>query len=300
MKGKKEFIDGMSGTIIKASQKYSHRVIVGVPTTGLVRFEWVMGRYGQVIPCNWSQVDFVNYYRTTSPIGFQVAEARNIIATIATKENFEWLFFIDHDVIIPHTTILKMNDFILKHRYPVVSGLYFTKSVPAEPIIYRGRGNSYYTNWKLGDKVWVDGVPMGCTLIHTSIFKAMWNDCEEYDIEGQKVRRFFITPATSFFDPETKTWQNASGTEDLNWCKRVIEGKYLQRAGWADIAKKKYPFLLDTGIFCKHISQEGIQFPSQGEEVEFIYNKKVDDLSLYGVRMPKTVQVPCVQKPKKK
>jgi hypothetical protein len=36
---------------------------------------------------------------------------------------------------------------------PMLSGLYFTKSLPAEPLIYRGRGNSYYKKWKFGDKV---------------------------------------------------------------------------------------------------------------------------------------------------
>uniref|UniRef100_A0A6M3L590 Uncharacterized protein n=1 Tax=viral metagenome TaxID=1070528 RepID=A0A6M3L590_9ZZZZ len=99
-------------------------------------------------------------------------------------------------------------------------------------------------------------------------------ECEEYVLETkdskQKVRRIFITPAQSFWDPEKLSWFNNTGTEDLNWCSRVIEGKYLQKAGWKEIAPKKYPFMLDTGIFCRHIDHNGIQYPSMGEELEFI------------------------------
>ena len=51
---------------------------------------------------------------------------------------------------------------------PVVSGLYFTKSEPSEPLIYRGRGSGAYLDFRMGDKVYADGVPTGCLLIHHS------------------------------------------------------------------------------------------------------------------------------------
>ena len=43
------------------------------------------------------------------------------------------------------------------------------------------------------------------------------------------------------------------GTSDLFWCDTVIKNDYLTKAGWRKIAKKKYPFLIDTKMFCKHI-----------------------------------------------
>lgn len=267
----KKLLDVQTGKLITTPKGYRHRVMVGIPVTGLVRYEWVMGRYGQVIPCNWSQVDCLQFYHTWSPIGFQVADARNIIVRHAVEGGFDWLFFIDHDTILPHTTILKWNDYMLKGDIPVFCGLYFTKSVPSEPLIYRGRGNSYYNKWKLGDKVWVDGIPMGCTVINVKIFKAMWEDCEQYKMaDGQVVRRIFNTPAQSYWDDKRKSWFNNTGTEDLDWCTRVINGKYITKAGWPEIGKKKYPFLVDTNIFCRHIDNDGVQYPSRGEENEFI------------------------------
>ena len=74
---------------------------------------------------------------------------------------------------------------------PVVSGLYFTRGYPSEPLVYRGRGNGYYGDWRIGDKVWADGVPTGCLLIHCSILRAMWKDSEEYQVSGQTLRRVF-------------------------------------------------------------------------------------------------------------
>ena len=248
----------------------TNRVMVGIPMTGLLRSEWVLARYGQVIPCNWSQVDCIQWLEQHSPIGFMVADARNIIATSCIKQDFEWLFFIDHDTIIPPTTILKQNERMLKKDVPVWSGLYFTKSVPSEPLIYRGRGNSYFTDWKLGDEVWVDGLPMGCTVIHNSLLKVMYEESEEYDAGGIKVRRIFETPAKTWFDPENMSWHNSTGTEDLEWCSRVMRDKIFEKAGWPEYQEKEFPFLIDTSVFCKHIDFNGKIYPSRGEEQQFL------------------------------
>lgn len=242
--------------------------------TGLLRSEWVIARYGQIIPCNWSQVDCLQWIDQFSPLNFLVADARNIIATSAVEQEFEWLFFIDHDTILPPATLLKWNERMLKKDVPVWSGLYFTRSVPSEPLVYRGRGNSYFTKWKIGDDVWVDGIPMGCTVIHHSILKALYEESEIYELGGKKVRKIFETPTKTFYDPETQNWSNSSGTEDLAWCNRVMENDIFKKAGWPKYTRKKYPFLIDTNIFCRHIDWDGIQYPSQGEEVAFMEKVK--------------------------
>lgn len=256
--------------IVKAMKGMTNRVMVGIPMTGLLRSEWVIGRYGQVIPCNWSQTDFYHWMHGVHPLGFLVAEARNVVAKAFVESGFEWLFFIDHDTILPPMTLIHWNKRMLEGDVPVWCGLYFTKSAPAEPLIYRGRGNAYYTNWKFGDLVWVDGIPMGCTVIHRSIMKIMYDEAEEYQAGGKTLRKVYQTPADTWFNPEIGSWQNSCGTEDLDWCARVMLGKVFERAGWPEIAKKKYPFLVDTNVFCRHIDMEGIQYPSMNEEFEYI------------------------------
>jgi hypothetical protein len=207
------------------------------------------------------------------PLRFQVADAQNIIVDRVVREGFEWLWLLEQDNVIPVDAFIKVNDYIRNKKIPVISGLYFTKSVPPEPILYRGRGNSYFTDWKFGDKVWVDGVPTGCLLIHSSILKVMWKDSPEYNLKGQVVRRVFEQPARISFSTEKNVFVGHTGTSDLAWCTRVIKGKYLEKAGWPQIGKKQYPFLVDTDLFCTHIDENGRQFPLEFPK-EFLKDEK--------------------------
>jgi hypothetical protein len=197
-----------------------------------------------------------------APIGYSVADARNCITHQAVESNFEWLLFIDHDVVMPPDAFVKMNEYVLHGKYPVVSGLYYAKGDPPSPLIYRGRGNGHFRDWKIGDKVWVDGIPMGITLISVKLLRKMWEDAKWYVAGGnRKVKMVFDTPSGVHVDPEKQSWDTFAGTEDLTWCNRVMAGKYLAKAGFKDVGAKKYPFLMDTSIFCRHITNDGISYP---------------------------------------
>src|SRR4030042_1002979 len=255
---------------IRNTAKAYKRIMIGIPMTGLVRSEWIMARYSQVIPCNWSQVEAIQWLDQYSPLDFTVADARNFIATAAVDQGFEWLFFLDHDTILPPAAFLKLNELMIYKEYPVWSGLYFTKSVPSEPLVYRGRGTGYYPDWKMGDLVWADGVPMGCTLISGKLLKVLYDESEAYVAGPATIRRIFETPNRVWFSPEERRWFTATGTEDLEWRSRVIRTGALKKAGWAEFADKEVPFVVDTSIFCKHIDFGGVQYPSKGEEKQFM------------------------------
>ena len=114
----------------------------------------------------------------------------------------------------------------------------------------------------LGPEVQVDGIPMGCALIHMDIIRAMAADAPEYTVSGnKKIKKVFDTPFGCNTDPAKGTWDGYAGTEDLAWCNRVISGKYLAKAGWPELQKLKFPFLLDTSIFCRHITNDGQIYP---------------------------------------
>jgi len=250
---------------VKGWQK---KICICVPVTGNVRVEWMMARFGQVIPVNWSNGDIFQPFDMYSPLGYGVADARNYCVNYSITQGFEWTFFIDHDVLLPPDTFLKIARYMREKKHPVVSGLYFCKGSEPEPLIFRGRGNSFFPadKWRVGDLVWVDGIPMGTALIHNSILELMWHESPQYTLPttagGQVVRRVFETPRKCTFDPEKQTYQSLTGTEDLHWCDRVMEQKYLERAGWKKHQKMKYPFLMDTSIFGQHIDPNGIQYPA--------------------------------------
>jgi hypothetical protein len=240
------------------------KLLVGTPTLGNIRMEWAAARYGQIIPSNWSKVDMIQYLNGFIPIRYSIADAQNLIVQEAISKGYEWLLFLEDDTIPPADAFVRFNDYMRDGKYPVVSGLYFTRSEPAEPMVYRGRGNSYFTDWKLGDKVWADGVPTGMLLVDMRLMAAVYQDSPEYSFNGMRARRVFDSPSKTWFNEETGAQEMLVGTSDLDWCKRVIEQGYL-KLHWPQLARKKYPYLIDTNIACNHIDRsDGTQFPIGG------------------------------------
>jgi hypothetical protein len=244
-------------------KNYQRRMLIGTPTTGTIRMEWAAARYGMVIPANYSNVSMVQYTHGFIPLRYTIADAQNMIVQEAVTKGYEFLLLIEHDTMPPPDALIRFNQYMRDKKYPVVSGLYFTRSDPAEPMIYRGRGSSYYTDWKLGDKVMADGVPTGMLLIDVRLLKDMWLDSAEYMAGQTLIRRVFDTPVKSWFNPETNSQETLVGTSDLDWCERIISGGYLKKH-WPKLAKLRYPFLVDTNISCMHIEEDGRQFPLQG------------------------------------
>lgn len=241
------------------------RLLIVTPTLGIVRMEWSMARYGQAIPPNWSCSSASLGIGYTVPMHYLVADAQNLGCEDVINKDFEWLLLWEDDVIAPYDALLKLNKYIHKGDIPVVSGLYYTKGNYCEPILYRGLGNGCYDDFNIGEQAWVDGVPTGFLLIHSSIIKLMYEESESYETLGKRqTKKIFETPAKITYHKETQAWSSGQGTSDLAWCHRVIDEDVLRRAGYPKIGRKKYPFLCDTNIFCKHIDlATGKMYPAQ-------------------------------------
>lgn len=242
---------------------WTKRVLVFTPTTGTVRMEWVSARYGQIVPTNWSHVELIQWLSSYVPIGYQLADAQNLMAKTVVEHDYDWVLYIEHDNIVPKDLFIRMNEYMRNADIPVVSGLYFTKGYPCEPLLYRGRGTSYYTDWKIGDKVWVDGIPFGCRLEHAGLIKEAWKISPEYNVGNETTRRVFQQPTHQWYDPQKGGVATRIGTTDLEWCTRIINDKLLEKAGFPEIQKKEFPFLVDTNIFVEHIDNNGVKFPTQ-------------------------------------
>lgn len=255
--------DGVPGIDVNQNPDWNNRVLVFTPTTGMVRMEWVNARYGQIIPTNWSHVQMQQFLNPYVPVQYQLADAQNLMAKKVVEDDYEWIIYIEHDNVVPEDLFFKFGDYINKKSDPVVSGLYFTKGNVCEPLLYRGRGTSYYGDWKLGDKVYVDGVPFGCRLEHAGLIKEAWKESPEYMVGNTLTRRVFDQPAKIWYDPENGGFASKFGTTDLAWCSRCIDDKLLEKAGWPEHQNKKYPYLVDTSIFVRHIDQNGVMHPTK-------------------------------------
>jgi hypothetical protein len=239
---------------------WKKRLLIATPTEGWIRYEWAHTRFGQVMPVNWEGSGFDLDYVAA---GYSIDDAYNVICRQAVQLGVEWLLTIEDDVLPPLDTFIKLNEYVNKGDVPIVSGLYYHKGFPPEPLVFRGRGNGVFKDWKQGQKVWCDGLPMGLLLVHMSIIRWFWDNCEEYVLpNGDKAKMIFITPRKVEFDMKHLSYKIQQGTQDLYFFDRILELGVLGKTGWKKYAKKKYPFLCDTSIFCRHIDrQTGKQYP---------------------------------------
>lgn len=250
--------------IVRNLGKLNRKILIGVPTLGVIRIEYDVHRRGQIIPINFQVGEITATHQPPSVIseGYHTADAQNTIVERAVLDQYEWLLLWEDDVLPPFDALMQFNQHIVDQTAPIVSGLYFSKGEPTWPLVFRGRGNGSYLNWELGDRVWCDGVPTGLLLIHGTILQYMWANSEEYKLpDGRKCRRVFQFPRESWFDPEADRYFAAMGTSDLHFCDRLMREKVFQKTGWKKFGSMKYPFLCDTKIFAQQIDLQGKYYP---------------------------------------
>lgn len=249
-------------TVNSGSENYMSRVLFGTPSRGLVRIEWHLAVRSLAIPPNWAAMTMCSKLNEFVPVRYTVADAQNIIVRETLAGGYEWMFLLEDDVMPPPDLLIRLNEYMQQgtDAPPVVSGLYFQKSRPPEPVLYRGRGNGYFDGFKIGRKVWVDGVPTGCLLVHSNLLRAVWNESPEYLAMGEKTRKVFESPTHASIS-DGGAPKVSSGTSDLEFCRRVMEEGFFKKAGYPAYQRKKYPFLCDTRMFCAHIAPDGTTYP---------------------------------------
>jgi hypothetical protein len=263
---RKRLTTKLSDTILVQNMgKRSRKIIIGVPTLGTIRIEWDVHRRGQTIPINWQSGEVTSTHAPESVIamGYHTADAQNVIVERAYLDKYEWLLLWEDDVLPPFDALMKMNMHIEKQTAPIISALYFSKGEPTWPLLFRGRGNGCFQDFKIGDQVWCDGVPTGFLLIHMSILNYMWDHSPDYQLpDGRKIKRIFEFPRENWYDPEQDRYFAQMGTSDLYFCDRIVKEKIFEKTGWKKFSKMKYPFLADTSIYCQQIDLHGKIYPS--------------------------------------
>jgi hypothetical protein len=248
--------------VIRNGERWKYNILVGHASLGTVRMEWHLAYCNIVIPMNWSSCQAIQPIPCLGIMNYHTAEAQNLLVQQCLEGKWEWLLLIEDDVVVPPDLFLRFKKWIEDGRYPVVSGLYHLKAEPAEPMVFRGRGNGAFNGWKMGDIVAVDGVPTGCLLIHRDLLQMAWDNSPDITLvrQGQNgamnqvvCREVFRTVREAGIDPETGGYYKRIGTSDLEWCDRVINNGWLKKAGFSHVARRKYPFIIDTRISCGHI-----------------------------------------------
>jgi hypothetical protein len=151
--------------------------------------------------------------------GMPFDHARNTACDSTLKLGFQWLFFLDDDVLIPPDTIPKL----VSRGKPIISGLYYRRVPPIMPVALLDTKPkpTFIGSFNAGDVFEVDLVGAGCLLIHRSVLESMkwpWFDW--------RLDRFEL--------PEDQKC-----SEDFAFCR--------------DAKAKGHKIWLDTSVQCQHV-----------------------------------------------
>lgn len=137
--------------------KANNQVLCAILHTEVTTVAWSFGLRNLIIP---GQI---------IPLcGMPYDHARNNAVHQLLGSSFEWLFFLDSDVIPPRDAILRL----LAHKQPFISGVYARRSPPVGvPVMLRG--HNWITEYPANSIIEVDLVGAGCLLMHRTVFEKL-------------------------------------------------------------------------------------------------------------------------------
>lgn len=106
--------------------------------------------------------------------------ARDNIARYAIEHNYEYVLFLDSDMVLPSDLIYRL----LEENTDMVTGLYFKRGDKFEPVIFKnlrtrkGAKQSNVdpiTDYPKNTTFEIECAGMGCSLIKTKVFKEVYN-----------------------------------------------------------------------------------------------------------------------------
>lgn len=204
--------------------------MVGIPTIGEHSFLFSQCMAGMVMPTNFSMV--LRYLP-----GLEVGRSRNMLVNEAQRIGAKYLLFLDEDVIFPANLAAKLLYHLQNHPdWTFVSGLYATKMVPPEPMLYTEWGQGVDWGWKQGELKKVLFTGMGCSLIRVSDFDLLevetYHDKNPWYAVDVEVKEYFKTQGM------TGAGEKIGHTEDAFFFDK------LRKAG--------LNAYVDTGLLCDH------------------------------------------------
>lgn len=169
-------------------------LVLGVICNGTVPIKWMMHQQNvhKTLPGGlfWSYIyacgDFsIDKTKTYASLRTNVVnQARNMKA--------KWLMFVDSDVFLPADAVNRL----MSHDVDIVTGVYWMKTQPPQPVIYKTVGDGPI--WKIKPQdglLEIGGAGLGCCLINMKVFDrfaekgiAFFNQDWTHEIEGRKVQ----------------------------------------------------------------------------------------------------------------
>ncbi len=197
--------------------------------------EWALGLSALQFPTGTSRV-YLHAKRVKRDA------ARCLLVERALEMDAKYILFLDDDTHPPPDAVHKLFMALETADKDVVAcgGVYTSKSIPSEPLIYKDDEDSGpFWKWKAGDVFEVGGIATGCLMIRASVFKELpkpwFRDIDDVSQIGDDPAVQLETQVGFF-----------TMTDDLYWCRKV------RQAG--------FRILAHGGVLCVHWDQQGNPF----------------------------------------
>ena len=197
----------------------------------------------------------------------------------------EWVFWMDDDTVPPRNTIARL----LELRREIVAGLYFLGGPPHNPLAFIRTAEGFYRplyNYTPGTLTQVDGVGMGCTLIHKDVYRKIM---DAHEVFLRPNASMIAVPKAAIIDnpytPDYKTMHVENGVlvmpltkpeEDENrpWPFYAMEYSRTEDLHFGELcANAGIPIYVDTSITCKHWKTKNVDYEVYREYAEKHYGK---------------------------
>jgi SAM-dependent methyltransferase len=197
-------------------------VVVGIPSFGMVSTYFLQSRIAQQFPLVSSAIDKI-------VLNKPIADARNEIVEYALSQGANYIYWLDDDVVAPPDTFLRL----FNHHKDIINGVYWSKSNPPMPLLFRGHLNGPYYDWHVGDLIEIDAAGSGLTLVKTDVYRKI-----QKDLGGP----WYSVNYGSFAGVEGSPPNN---TEDLYFYWKARKAGYKV---WADTGVQAFHYEKNSGI----------------------------------------------------
>jgi hypothetical protein len=181
-----------------------------------------------------------------NPRRMSIDRMRNEAAKIALDGDFDYLFFIDDDVLLPFDAFHRLRN----HDKDIIAGVTHIRGYPYHPMIFNFsdeayKSNSYVTDYaERADELGLlkcDAVGFSCCLINTRLLKRV---SPPYFITStHQTEDVFFCKRVRDFNSEQEIWVDVNVKTGHLLGNDIIAPENVKE--WKEFDEKRYPHLLD-------------------------------------------------------
>ncbi len=195
------------------------KIMIAVPTYGRVSVDWAQNFNHIARPLGSFSFDVFDKSDRN------IADKRNSLVKAAIDNGASHLFFLGDDVLPPSETFGIMLE-RMRQGYKAVTGVYWTKQQPVEPIIYKEYMEGAYFDWHVGEFFKLAMAGCDCLMLDVGMLKTIeppWFSLEWKFAANQPHVQSAVETEDFYFYTKLKT----AGVE--LWCDSRIQCMHQDR-----------------------------------------------------------------------